>query len=140
MNVGMSVYMSRNIATCILLLEALFHTVRIFKIDATIRKPFRHWSRILRQTQTRKALTRIRKIRKRSLTVFQKLMCVRAQRSSEKNFPVLGRSLLICGRSLPVCGGDAPQMHFGKPFRIVASILKMRTVHLVRERDGLQLS
>ena len=41
--------------------------------------------------------------------------------SSEKNFPILGRSL-------PVCGGVAPQTHFEKTFRIAASILKTRTV------------
>ena len=29
-------------------------TVRVFKIDAVIRKPFRHWAGIPRQTQTRK--------------------------------------------------------------------------------------
>jgi len=68
-------------------------------------------------------------------TAFPKLMCVRTQRSSGeafrffgKNFPTLGRSLPIFRRSLPVCGGVAPQMHFGKAFRIVASILKTRIV------------
>jgi len=44
--------------------------------------------------------------------------------SSEKNFPILGKSLLIFGRSLPVCSGVAPRTHFGKVFRIAASILK----------------
>jgi len=29
-------------------------TVRVFKIDAVIRKPFRRWAGIPRQTQTRK--------------------------------------------------------------------------------------
>ena len=62
-------------------------------------------------------------------------MCVWTQRSSEeafrffgKNFPILGRSLPIFGRSLPVCGGVSPQTHFGKAFRIAASILKTHTV------------
>jgi len=46
-----------------------------------------------------------------------------------KNFPILGRSLPIFGRSLPVSDGVAPQTHFGKAFRIAASILKMRTIY-----------
>jgi len=32
----------------------LADTVRVFKIDAAIRKPFRRWAGIPRQTQTRK--------------------------------------------------------------------------------------
>jgi len=35
---------------------------------------------------------------------------------------IFGRSLLICRRSLLVCGGDTWQTHFGKAFRIAASI------------------
>ena len=62
-------------------------------------------------------------------------MCVQTSRSSEeafrffgKNFLNLGRSLPIFGRSLPVCCGVVPQTHFGKVFRIAASIFKTCTI------------
>ena len=71
---------------------------------------------------------RTRKICKRSCTAFWKLMCVRTQRSSEEAFRFFRKSFPILGRSLPGCGRVAPQTHFGKAFRIAASILKMRTL------------
>ena len=68
----------------------------------------------------------------------RKLTHVRSQRSSEeafhvfgRNLTILGRSLSICRRSLPFCGKNALQTHFGKLFRIAASILKTRTIDYI---------
>jgi len=72
----------------------------------------------------------MRKIHKQSCTAFRKLMCVRTQRSSEEAFWFFGKNFPILGRSLLVCGGVALQTHFGKAFRIAASILKMRTIYI----------
>ena len=65
-------------------------------------------------------------------------MCVRTQRSSEEAFRFFGKNFSILGRSLPVCGGVAPQTHFGKAFRIAASILKTRTVGAEKRDNFMQ--
>jgi len=72
-----------------------------------------HYSAALAlQPQLQKTQTQLKKIHKRSCTVFRKLMCVGTQCSSEElSHLILWRSLLICGVS---CTANAIQKMFPK--------------------------
>jgi len=114
-------------------------TVRVFKNDARLRKPFRccsAFSLLTRlgktQTQLRKMQTQPRKIRKWSCTAFRKLMCVQTQRSSEEAF-------WFAEEAFQFAAGAAPQTQFGKAFRMSASFFWTRTVAL-KDRQVIEIT
>ena len=103
-------------------------TVCIFKNDVHLWKPVHCCSPLplqmqLRKTQTqlRKTQTQLRKILKWSCSAFRKLVCIWTQHSSEEALWFLKEAYRFAAEAVRFSVQAAPQTHFGKTFRMLAS-------------------